>query len=142
MIGFGSTRVTAPAAPSSGTLTVTRSGALDTEVSVEYQTMGGAASPNLNYTPVSGTFTWAAGDSSPRTITVPLLRAAESGFAVSVFVVLQNPSAGAKLADVALGEIVIPGAQGGDDDGGRAGALMLVLLCAVARAASRRRRPD
>jgi hypothetical protein len=53
------------------TLTVTRSGSSDVQVTVQYGTVGGTASSKSDYTPTSGTLTFQPGQTS-RTIAVPI----------------------------------------------------------------------
>src|SRR5262249_37746871 len=55
------------------TITVTRTGGGDGAVSVDYASGGGAATAGQDYTAVSGTLTWAAGDSGSKTFTIPIL---------------------------------------------------------------------
>ncbi len=52
---------------------VTRTGGFKGAISVNYATANGTASAGTDYTSASGTLTWADGDSSVRTITVPWL---------------------------------------------------------------------
>jgi hypothetical protein len=51
------------------TITVTHKGPA---ASVSYSTGGGTATPGSDYTPVSGTLSWGAGDSGSKTISVPI----------------------------------------------------------------------
>ncbi|MEX0899739.1 MAG: reprolysin-like metallopeptidase [Gammaproteobacteria bacterium] len=141
IFSFASPMVTASG--SSATLTVQRTGVTNVAAEVDYATMGGSAHSGTNYTPVNGTLSWAAGDTTPRTITITNIRAAESGNAVSILVVLDNPSNGARLGTPAIGEVVIPGKAGGGSGGGGAfGAGALVALLSLLLLAARRpRRP-
>ncbi len=139
IFSFSSPQITASGA--TATLTVQRTGLTNVAVEVDYATMGGSAHSGVNYTPVSGTLTWAAGDTTPRTITITNIRAAESGNAVSILVVLNNPSDGARLGTPAIGEVVIPGKAGGGSGGGGAfGIGALVVLLSLLWLAARRPR--
>lgn len=60
------------------TLTVERTGGTGA-VSVDYATANGTASSGSDYTAASGTLAWEAGDTAPKTITVPILAAATVG---------------------------------------------------------------
>lgn len=137
LFSFAAARVTASG--DSATLTVRRTGTTDGEVEVDYTTRGGSAHEGVNYTPVSGKLTWADGDTTDRTITISNLRAAESGNPISIFVVLENPSGGARLGSPALGEVVIPGKAGGGG-GGALGTGSLVVLLSLLWLAARRPR--
>ena len=141
LFSFAPRQVTASGA--TATLTVQRTGVTNVAAEVDYATMGGSAHSGINYTPVSGTLTWAAGDTTPRTITITNIRAAESGNAVSILVVLNNPSDGARLGSPAIGEVIIPGKAGGGSGGGGAfGSGALAVLLSLLWLASRRpRRP-
>ncbi len=55
------------------TVTVTRTGSGKGAVSVDYSTADGTATANSDYTSVAGTITFADGDFTPQTITVPIL---------------------------------------------------------------------
>jgi len=54
-------------------LTVNRSWSSNGVASVNYSTVNGIASDGLDFTAVSGTLTWADGDGSPKTITIPII---------------------------------------------------------------------
>ncbi|HVK13319.1 MAG TPA: Calx-beta domain-containing protein [Gemmataceae bacterium] len=55
------------------TVTVTRVNGSDGAVSVNYATSDGTATAGADYTATSGTLSWAAGDSTPKTFTIPVL---------------------------------------------------------------------
>ncbi len=55
-------------------ITVVRLGPDTSAISVQYRTLpGGSAIGGVDYIPVNGTLTWAAGDASSRTFTVPII---------------------------------------------------------------------
>ena len=54
------------------TITVTRTGPTIGSASVNYASSAGSATAGSDYTTVSGTLTWPAGDSTPRTFAVPI----------------------------------------------------------------------
>jgi hypothetical protein len=54
-------------------LTVTRTGSSSAPVSVNFATAGGSATSSVDFTPKYGTLAWAAGDLSPKTITIPII---------------------------------------------------------------------
>lgn len=91
-----------------GTLLVTRAGGSDGAVSVAYQTGGGSALAGKDYTAAAGTVSWSNQDSSPKTITVPMLDdgTAESG--LEVFnVTLGGANGGATLGTTQLVSVTI-----------------------------------
>ncbi len=53
---------------------VTRSGSEIGTVHVDFTTVNGTALANSDYTPLSGELTWLNGDTTPKTITVPILQ--------------------------------------------------------------------
>lgn len=55
------------------TITVTRTGGSVGAASVNYTTGGGTAVSGVNYTTASGTLNWAEGDSTSKTISVPII---------------------------------------------------------------------
>jgi Tol biopolymer transport system component len=71
-------------------ITVTRLGDLSGEASVDYATADGTASPRSNYTAVSGTFRFAAGEAS-KVITVPVIDNAYVEGDKTVLLTLSNP---------------------------------------------------
>lgn len=75
----------------SATITVTRVGSAPGQVSVDYTTSDGTALADEDYSPRSGTLTWAAGDLSSRTITVPVVLNSTVEGLESLRVTLSNP---------------------------------------------------
>jgi len=95
---IGLTQATARVDETAGTVTlvVTRTGGTDGAVGVSYATAAGTAGGG-DFTATSGTLSWAEGDASEQTITVPItddpLVEIEEAFAVT----LSNPTGGAAL---------------------------------------------
>ena len=56
------------------------------------------APPPTHYTPVSGTLTWADGDATPKTITIPILSAGNLGYTELFYFTLSNVTGGATIA--------------------------------------------
>ncbi|HKQ39443.1 MAG TPA: Calx-beta domain-containing protein, partial [Verrucomicrobiae bacterium] len=54
------------------TITVTRTGGSDSQVSVDYQTINGTATAPADYTNTTGTLFWDSGDTASKTFKVPL----------------------------------------------------------------------
>jgi len=78
------------------TLYVNRIGGnFSTPVSVDYNTSDISAKSGIDYSESKGTLNWAANDSSPKIITVPLIVSSNLKPDITFNVVLSNPSAGA-----------------------------------------------
>jgi CSLREA domain-containing protein len=116
------------------TITVTRTGGSGGAVGVSYATSAGTASSSgggADYTNASGTLSWAAGDSSPKTFTVPVKGDTTPEPDETVNLALGSPSGGATvgLASTATLTIVNDDAPiqfvvrtTGDDSDGSCGA--------------------
>lgn len=113
-------------------VTVERSRGEDGAVSIDYATTDGSATEGADYTGVSGTLSWAAGDGSDRTFSVPILDDAEAEGVETVTLALSNPAGGATIrADRGTSVLRIlasdggAGGPGGDDGGDHAGRIKL-----------------
>src|SRR5579864_2265725 len=75
------TDTTYSVAPSAGSiaLTIARTGSASVPISVHYQTLDGTAVAGTQYQAVAGQLEWAENDSTPKTISVPIINAASSG---------------------------------------------------------------
>ena len=76
---------------------VFRVGGTSGAVSVGYSTANGTAQAGTDYTAQSGTLSWASGDSSVKTITVPWLDTANYAGTKTFYVNLSSPTGGATL---------------------------------------------
>ncbi len=75
----------------SALITVLRGGVTNSAVSVNYSTVpGGTAIAGLDYTPVSGVLSWAAGDALPKTFTVPIIDNTSDNPPKTVLLALSN----------------------------------------------------
>jgi hypothetical protein len=74
------------------TLSVTRTGAGTDAINVTYATSDGTAVAGTDYTSEDGTLAWAADDSSPKTITVPVSNLVPFSGTKTFTVALSNPS--------------------------------------------------
>jgi len=85
---------------SAGSLSVSvaRSGGSAGAVSVKYATANGSALGGIDFSATTGTLNWAAGDSAPKTIRVPLLSLPPFTGSRSFTLKLSNPAGGALLA--------------------------------------------
>jgi hypothetical protein len=61
-------------------------------VSVDYSTGGGTATSGADYTPVSGTLSWASGDGAPKVFSIPLANDGLAEGSETVLLQLANPS--------------------------------------------------
>jgi hypothetical protein len=84
------------AAGSSVTVTVVRTGGISDAVAINYATEGGTATPGSDYTPVSGTLTFAAGETT-KTFAVPILDDNVFEGSETVGLTLSAPTNGALL---------------------------------------------
>jgi hypothetical protein len=106
---------------------VERSNGEDGAVSVQYSTADGTATAGQDYTAVSGTLSWSAGDESDRTIEVPISDDSTAEGLETILLRLANPTGGATL-DAERGSSTLRilandggsggGGGGGGDDGG------------------------
>ena len=89
------------------TLTVTRAGGSSGLISVAYNTGGGTAAANLDYTSESGALSWLSGDSSTKTVTVPILDRGLVTGQVTFNAVLTNPTGSAALGSPSIATVSI-----------------------------------
>jgi hypothetical protein len=107
-------------------ITATRQCGSDGAASVAYATGGGTATPGADYTAVSGTLFWAAGEMGPKTFTVDLLTDAEIEGPETICLTLSGASGAAlgsssrTVAAITIAGNVAPGAiftqSGGSTD--------------------------
>jgi PKD repeat protein len=81
-------------------------GSLASPVSIYYATTDSSAIPGKDYTPVSGSLTWEAGDFTSRTIHVPVLGTMACEPNKAVFVVLSHPTNATITKNVGTGMII------------------------------------
>ncbi len=72
-LALASASITVKEGAGSAAFVINRSGSFDGAVSVRYATVDGSAIAGQDYAAVSGTLSWAPGDSAPKTINVPLI---------------------------------------------------------------------
>ncbi|GAC1629527.1 MAG: hypothetical protein NVS9B10_20810 [Nevskia sp.] len=99
-------------APQSGgpvTITVNRNGGATGAVSIGYATSNGSASSGVDYTAVSGTLNWADGDTSAKSLAVPVSSAAPFSGSRTFTIGLSSPSGGAAVGSPASATITITG---------------------------------
>ena len=81
----------------SATITVTRTGSSIGAVSVKYATRNGTAMAWSDYTPRSGAITFADGDSTPKSFTIPIINNWVAEPNETVVITLSNPTGNASL---------------------------------------------
>lgn len=99
-IGFASQAVSSSQGQTLS-IDILRSNVTDTSnaVSVNYQLIPGSAQEDSDYTPISGTLTWPAGDTAVQTISIDIASdTSGTEFQEKFFVRLSQPSNGASLA--------------------------------------------
>ncbi|NOZ78085.1 MAG: DUF1565 domain-containing protein [Acidobacteria bacterium] len=89
------------------TLTATRTGGSDGAVTVSYTTMDGTAVAPGDYTPTSGSLSWADGDTGSRQIVVPIVDDAVAEGNESFTVELSNPPGSSFVGDPATAVVTI-----------------------------------
>src|SRR5439155_9851223 len=95
-IQFSAPTYTVSENAASATITVRRTGGSASGVTVAYATAGGTATPGSDYLPVSGTLTFAAGETS-KSFDVPLLHDNSIKGDRTVGVILSDVGGGASL---------------------------------------------
>ncbi len=109
-------------------VTVERSQGEDGAVTVAYSATAGTATAGADFTPVSGTLSWANGDGNNKTFAVPIADDTLQEGAETIDLALSDPSGGAAIDSVRGTSTVVVlasdgGSGGGDDGGGAAGVL-------------------
>jgi hypothetical protein len=89
--------------------TVTRSGGSDGAVAVNFASSNGTAIAPGDYTSSSGTLNWAAGDTAPKNILVPIIDDGLPEGAETFAVTLSSPTNGATLGTSTLTVTIAPG---------------------------------
>ena len=111
ILQFLSSSYTTSTSSSSSTVTVTRGGgSRSTTVQVQYATAGGSAVAGVDYTPVSGTLTFQANQTTA-TFTVPILHGGVGTVTKTVGLVLSGPTAGAQLGPISTATLTIRAAS-------------------------------
>lgn len=88
------------------TITLTRSGGAQGNVSVAFATQGGTAVPGVNYTPVSGVVNFLEGQTTA-TFEVPLLVDGRVTAPLTVGLVLSSPTGGASIGPISTATLQI-----------------------------------
>jgi len=109
-IAFASATTLTPQSSGSIALTVNRTAGSIGAVSIAYATANGTAAAGTNYTATSGTLNWADGDSTAKTITIPLSTTASFTGTLSFSVNLSAPTGGATLGAISTNTITITAA--------------------------------
>jgi hypothetical protein len=109
MIALAAPTYSVAQASGSAAVTVARTGDDIGAASVAYSTANGTAVAGSDYTAVSGTLTWSDGDTTSKTITVPVNSAATFSGKKSFAVALSDASAGATIGNPASATVMIAG---------------------------------
>ncbi len=111
---------------------VTKSDASNRAASVDFATADGTAVAGSDYSAASGTLTWAAGDSEPKTIEIPITNDQDDENDESFTISLSNPTGGLALAPNSTASVTIvdndTSGGGGGGGGGTTGLDLLALL--------------
>lgn len=112
---------------SAGTMTVLveRGGDARVPATVEYTVTGMSATPNIDFTPVSGVLSWPSFDTAPKVITIPILDdASPENLTEELRVQLSNPGPGTAISFGAASWTIV-------DDDGPAGSYLRFLQSRV-----------
>ena len=104
------------------TLSVARTGGSSGAASIAYLTSGNTALLGVDYVHTAGTLSWASGDATPKTITVPLISHASYTGSKSFYVTLSNVE-GAKAGSPLVATLTVVGT--GSAGTGSAGVIEL-----------------
>jgi hypothetical protein len=97
-LAFSATTYNANATAGTATITIDRPGGSSGEVSVTVSTTNGSGTAGTDYTTTSQTVSWAAGDTAPKTVSIPLLLdSAAAGSTKTVNLSLSSATGGATL---------------------------------------------
>jgi hypothetical protein len=155
-ISFVGTAAAASETALQALIPVHRSGGTQGAVSIQYATTDGTATAGSDYTATSGTLTWAAGDNSEKTITVPLINDTSAESDETFTLTLSSPGGGASIEGAATLNVTVssddvnvtppvitpipPVTSGGGGGGGAMAAIDLAFYLGIALLAWRRRR--
>jgi hypothetical protein len=107
-IAFSNALYTVSEAGPTATITVSRTGGSLDAVSITYSTVaGGSAVAGRSYVATTGTLSWANGDSSSKTFTIPILDPNIPGPNLSVDLALTNVTGGATLGTLSTATLTI-----------------------------------
>lgn len=120
---FGSASTSVNEGAGQASIGVVRAGGDDGMVSVEFATANGSATAGADYTPRSGTLTFADNEDGTKTFTVPILNDAVDESNETVNLSLSNPGGGATLGSPSSATLTIID----NDDGGSAGTLAFAV---------------
>ena len=97
----------------SAVLTVNRANNPTGTVTVAYATTAGTATATTDYTTSAGTLTWLNGDTTPKTVTIPLVADALVEGTETFTVTLSAPTGGAVIVDPLIATVTVadPGAR-------------------------------
>ncbi|MEJ2618968.1 MAG: Calx-beta domain-containing protein [Candidatus Thiodiazotropha sp.] len=116
---FSNTAIVAAEDGGEVSVTVSRSGGSSGAVSVDYNTADGTATASSDYTYRSGTVSFADGDATEQTFTVPVLNDSEVESDESILLLMSNFQGGAVAGEQSQGQITIT-----DDDALSASAVI------------------
>lgn len=107
-LSFAASSYTSAQSAGSVTLTVSRTGGAADAASIAYDTSGHTALLGVNYVHTAGRLSWASGDSSPKTITVPLIDAAPYSGTKNFYITLSD-AYGASTGSPSIATVTLSG---------------------------------
>jgi hypothetical protein len=107
-LSFAASSYTAAQDGGSVTVSVTRTGGAADAASIAYDTSGHTALLGVNYEHTAGRLQWASGDSSPKTITIPLVHAASYSGTKNFYITLSDVD-GASAGSPSVATVTLSG---------------------------------
>ena len=104
---FSASTYTAAENAGTATLTVTRTGTPTGPVSVAYSLTNGTAKSGIQFSPTNGTLSWAAGDTTPKSFTVPILTDGLFQSDLTATATLSTPAGDALLGALAAATLTL-----------------------------------
>ena len=93
------------------TVAITRTGGATGAVNVQYATVDGTAKAGIDYTALTGSMSWGGGDTSTRTISVPISNSTPFTGSRSFTIKLASPAGGATLGSPSTATATINGSK-------------------------------
>ena len=122
VLNFTSSSLTVMENAGNATVTVSRTGGADGAASVLYGTTAGTATAGVDYMPIFGNLTWASGDASSKTVSIPIINNTVVNSSPRLFSLNLSSVSGSALGNPSVATINIT-----DDDRG-AGKVSMEIL--------------
>ena len=108
-VAMAASKYMVPQSAASVSVTVARTGGGTDAINVAYTTTDGSAVAGTDYTATSGTLQWAENDSTPKTLSIPVINAAPFAGQKQFTVALTDPSASTTIGSPGSAAVLIAG---------------------------------